>query len=82
MLRRLRRSWPLALIIFLCCASLVAVAADCKYVGSAKSDKYHYPTCRWARKIKPQNLVCFGSAAEALGKGYVPCKVCRPPLPD
>jgi methylphosphotriester-DNA--protein-cysteine methyltransferase len=57
-------------------------AADLKYVGSAKSNKYHYPWCEWALKIKPENLVKFESAKEALAAGYVPCKVCKPPNKD
>ena len=60
----------------------LAFAADYKYVGSVKSDKYHYPGCRWALKIKPENQVTFTSAKEALEAGYVPCKVCRPPTED
>lgn len=48
------------------------------YVGSRNSNKYHYPSCQWARKIKPGNLVAFGNKAEATQAGYVPCKVCRP----
>jgi methylphosphotriester-DNA--protein-cysteine methyltransferase len=57
-------------------------AADFKYVGSAKSNKYHYPTCKWAQKIKPENLVTFRSTKEALAAGYVACKVCKPPTKD
>ncbi len=60
----------------------LAVAADYKYVGSKKSDKYHYPTCEWAKKISPYNLVTFKSAKEAWDAGYVPCGVCNPPAPD
>ncbi|MEW6614808.1 MAG: Ada metal-binding domain-containing protein [Thermodesulfobacteriota bacterium] len=60
----------------------LAIAADYKYVGSAKSNKYHYPNCRWAQKIKSENLVTFKSAKEALATGYVPCKVCKPPTTD
>ena len=48
------------------------------YHGSAKSDKYHFPSCEWARKIVPANLVIFKSKDAAAAKGYVPCKVCRP----
>lgn len=51
----------------------------CAYVGSAKSSKYHYPDCEWARKISPANLICFSSTAEARSKGYTPCRICRPP---
>ena len=74
-----------ALAIILVMAVLVvstALTLDYKYVGSKNSNKYHYPTCRWARKIKPANLVTFKSAQEAQAAGYVPCKVCKPPLTD
>jgi methylphosphotriester-DNA--protein-cysteine methyltransferase len=63
-------------------ATGILPAADYKYVGSKKSNKYHYPSCRWAEKIKPYNLVTFGSAKEAQEAGYVPCKVCKPSLQD
>jgi len=49
------------------------------YVGSKKSDKYHFPSCVWAQQIKPDNEIWFSSKEEAQSKGYVPCKVCRPP---
>lgn len=45
----------------------------CLYVGSKKSDKYHKPDCKWAKRIKPENLVCYYSEEEVkdltLGKG-------------
>ena len=74
----------LTAIIILTIFSIVclSLAADYKYVGSAKSNKYHYPDCRWAQKIKSENLVAFKSAKEALAVGYVPCKVCKPPTKD
>ena len=73
-------TWLMVLIAFsIVCSSL---AADYKYVGSAKSNKYHYPTCEWALKIHPDNLLTFKSVKEALDMGYVPCKVCRPPTKD
>lgn len=53
-----------------------------KYVGSIKSNKYHYPDCYWAKQIKPENLIWFSSAREALDMGYAPCKVCHPPTSD
>jgi len=49
------------------------------FVGSVNSNKYHYPTCQWARKIKPANEITFGSPEEARDAGYIPCKVCSPP---
>ncbi|MBN1235991.1 MAG: thermonuclease family protein [Methanotrichaceae archaeon] len=49
------------------------------FVGSAKSNKYHYPECCWAKKISPKNEVWFLSSMDAKSKGYVPCAVCHPP---
>ena len=49
------------------------------YVGSKKSNKYHYPSCVWAQQINAENERWFSSAGEAKSGGYVPCKVCGPP---
>jgi micrococcal nuclease len=53
--------------------------AEKVFVGSIKSNKYHYPSCEWAQKIKPENEIWFSSSADARSHGYVPCKVCNPP---
>ncbi|MFH1376199.1 MAG: thermonuclease family protein [Candidatus Woesearchaeota archaeon] len=37
---------------------------DCLYVGSKNSDKYYPPTCKWAKKIKEENKICFNSEEE------------------
>ncbi len=50
-----------------------------KFVGSKNSNKYHFPECQWAKKIKPERLVTFGSVKEAREKGYIPCPTCKPP---
>ncbi len=52
--------------------------ADKKFVGSIKSNKYHYPECRWAKKISPKNEIWFSSSLDAKMKGYMPCEVCHP----
>jgi hypothetical protein len=80
----MKRIRTLILIILLVVFLIVclSMAADYKYVGSSISNKYHYPTCEWAQKINPANLVKFKSAKEALDKGFVPCKVCKPPTKD
>ena len=49
-----------------------AAAANCAFVGSRNSDKYHLPKCSSAKRIKPENLVCFASEEDAKKKGYVP----------
>ena len=43
---------------------------DCVFVGSRNSDKYHHPTCSFAKRIKPENRVCFSSEEDAKSKGY------------
>ena len=63
-------------------ASQQAPVTEGVYVGSSNSDKYHYPWCRYATQISPENEVWFSSAAEAQAMGYVPCKVCKPPTTD
>jgi methylphosphotriester-DNA--protein-cysteine methyltransferase len=77
-MRGYKRLLALLLVVTFALAS-ISLATDYQFVGSKKSDKYHYPSCEWAQKIKPENLVTFTSAQEALKAGYVPCKVCRPP---
>jgi hypothetical protein len=54
-------------------------ASEKVFVGSIKSDKYHYPSCQWAEKIKPENEIWFSSSQDARNQGYIPCKVCSPP---
>ncbi len=49
-----------------------------KYVGSKNSNKFHYPDCKWAQRIKSKNQVWFNNRQEAIDKGYIPCKVCNP----
>jgi hypothetical protein len=50
-----------------------------KYVGSITSNKYHYPSCKWAAQIKPHNLRNFSTTEEARKRGYIPCPTCRSP---
>lgn len=56
----------------------MSTALATTYVGSAKSDKFHYTDCRAAQRIKSSNLVYFYSREEALNAGYVPCGTCHP----
>ena len=57
----------------------VTKASEYVFVGSIKSDKYHYPSCNAAKKIKPENEIWFTSSADARAHGYVPCGICNPP---
>jgi beta-lactamase superfamily II metal-dependent hydrolase len=60
-------------------STTAATSSQGPFVGSSKSDKYHYPSCSSAEKIKPANLVTFSSSADARAQGYVPCGRCNPP---
>lgn len=71
----------IALILVLVFAFSIAAFAT-EFVGSAKSNVYHYPSCVWAKRISPKNLMQFNSAKDAQQKGYRPCKVCKPPAQD
>lgn len=42
----------------------------CKFVGSRNSTLYHLPTCAVAKRIKPENRVCFADEEAARAKGY------------
>ncbi len=76
------RVWVYIVILMIFSIVCLSLAADYKYVGSKNSNKYHYPTCKWAKKISSKNLVTFKTAEEAVKAGYIPCKVCKPPTKD
>jgi len=52
---------------------------DYLFVGSVNSDKYHYPDCVYAQKIKAENQVWFVDENDAKSQGYTPCGSCNPP---
>jgi O-6-methylguanine DNA methyltransferase len=53
-------------------------AAGVRYLGSDTTRIFCLPTCRHARRVTDRHRVTFGSAAEARGAGYRPCRICRP----
>lgn len=46
-------------------------SSDALYVGSINSDKYYECSCRWAKNINPENIICFSSDQEAEDKAYI-----------
>jgi micrococcal nuclease len=52
--------------------------AENKYVASKNSKVFHKPDCVWAKKIKPENLICYSSRDEAIKDGKKPCSQCKP----
>lgn len=49
-----------------------------RYTGSDTTRIYCFPSCRHARRTRPDHEVTFRSAEDALSAGYRPCRVCRP----
>ncbi len=66
-------AWPVSPV------AAASIDSQDAFVGSVKSNKYHYPSCQWAKKISPQNEIWFTGSADAQAHGYVPCGVCHPP---
>ncbi len=49
------------------------------YAYSSKSDKFHYPDCRYVKTIKAENYCEYtGDRQGMINKGYSPCKNCNP----
>lgn len=59
--------------------ALEALARDhVRYIGSKTTNIVCFPTCKDARRIRQENRVPFHGAAEAIEKGFRPCRRCRP----
>lgn len=43
---------------------------DAIYAGSKNSDKYYQCSCRYAKTINSENIICFSSDKEAQSKNY------------
>lgn len=43
------------------------------FVASKNSNKYHWPDCSWAKKIKPENQVWYKNEKEAQKAGKTRC---------
>lgn len=78
MFRRIKKQIAFILLVLVTLLMTMSTALATTYVGSDKSDKFHYTDCRAAQRIKSSNLVHFYSRKEAINAGYVPCGICRP----
>ena len=52
------------------------------FVANKTSDVFHHPDCKAARKIKATGMVVFEGIADALNKGFKPCRLCNPGVPE
>jgi methylphosphotriester-DNA--protein-cysteine methyltransferase len=50
---------------------------NCAFVGSKNSNKFYPPTCSYAKRIKPENVVCFATSQEALAQGRTASTGCK-----
>ncbi len=58
--------------------SPTAAAAEGPYLANRSSDIFHRSGCKWIRLINKENIVMFGSFAEALNHRFKPCRYCNP----
>ena len=49
-----------------------------QYLANRNSDIFHQSGCKWIRLINKDNIVMFGSFAEALNNRFKPCRYCSP----
>lgn len=57
--------------------SLSLAASSLTVSFNQKTHKYHYATCTWAKRC---TVNCIDiPLKEAIERGGVPCKICRPP---
>ncbi len=52
--------------------------ADGQYLANRNSDIFHRSGCKWIRLINKENIVMFGSFADALNNRFKPCRYCNP----
>ena len=52
------------------------------FIANKTSDVFHHPDCKAARKIKATGMVIFEGIADALNKGFKPCRLCHPGIPE
>ncbi|EKE16335.1 MAG: hypothetical protein ACD_11C00020G0040 [uncultured bacterium] len=57
--------------------SSVSNAGNCAYVGSKNSNKFYLSSCPWAKQIKPENVICFATAQDAIAKGRTESKCAK-----
>ncbi|EKE11690.1 MAG: hypothetical protein ACD_15C00037G0019 [uncultured bacterium] len=55
---------------------IATTTENCAFVGSRNSNKFYPPGCSYAKRIKPENIVCFHSAEEALLQGRTESSGC------
>jgi len=73
----LKRKFIVTITLLLLIA-LPVLALSASYIGNKNSWKFHYQGCRAERSMKEYNRIYLNSRADAISRGMVPCKICRP----
>lgn len=74
----MNKKLAVALVIASIFASTPAISMAANYVGNSNSKKFHFESCRVAKKIKPESRVGFNDRVAAEDAGYKPCGICKP----
>lgn len=61
--------------------SPAASGAAMLFMATRNSSVFHRADCRWALKIRAENVIAFSSREEAEARQYHPCGYCLPPPP-
>lgn len=68
----MKRTLTLCFILLLICSTALA------YVGNRNTRKFHEDYCDSVRAMADHNKVYIETREEAIERGFVPCKRCRP----
>lgn len=60
----------------------ISIESKTVFCATRSSNKYHRQDCIWAQTTNLAELIGFKSPEEATEAGYIPCKVCKPPVPN
>jgi hypothetical protein len=52
-----------------------------QFIGRSDWNRYHRLNCKYAQRIEDDKQVWFATPEDAFAKGYIPCKICKPPMP-
>ena len=67
----------LGTILTFCMSTPASIYAE-EYIAGKTSRVFHKTSCRWARKIKPENRIYFSAYEQAIHTGRRPCQTCLP----
>ncbi|MDY6971178.1 MAG: flagellar biosynthesis protein FlhF [Thermodesulfobacteriota bacterium] len=49
-----------------------------RFVANKNSDVFHFSSCKWAKRIKSDNIVVFDSVTDAIKQNFKLCRLCDP----